>query len=307
MEQGHHTRTYLALAGAVVFWGLSFVATRVALETLPVFTLIFARFSIAALFFMVITARSGFPKFTRKEHLMLFMVAMFEPGLYFVFETLGLQRISAPKAALIIATIPLAVTLISALFLGERPRIRNLTGVIISLAGIGILVVGDPHFSWDLNGSLSGDLLIIGAVFSASLYITFARNLGKTHSALEITGLQITYGALFFAPGFLWELPDISWAAISLPSLAALAYLTVFATIGAFICYNYALTQVSASHAAMFINCIPVVTALGAWLLIGETLTTLQICGGVIVLLAVFMPQLPGLRVMLKKAGESPA
>jgi len=64
----------------------------------------------------------------------------------------------------------------------------------------------------------------------------------------------------------------------------ALLYLTIFATIGAFLCYNYALTKIPAFRAAVFINGIPVVTALGAWILLGESLTVVQAAGGVLVI-----------------------
>ncbi len=300
-------RTYAALAAAVLFWGLSFVATKMALESIPAFTLVFARFSLASCFFLILMIRFGFPRFTWKEHRKLFLMSLFEPGLYFVFETLGLQHTTAAKASLIIATIPLAVTLFGIPLLGEKPRTLTLTGIVLSFAGIGILVAGDPEFQWELGGRLLGDVLIFCAVLSATFYIIGARDLGRKHSALDITSLQIFYGALFFAPGFLWELPEIQWNAISSRSLAALAYLTVFATVAAFVCYNYGLSKVPAARASMFINCIPVITTCGAWFLLGERLTMFQICGGSTVLLAVFLSSLPSDRSDVGNLEESAA
>ncbi|MBW2637358.1 MAG: EamA family transporter, partial [Deltaproteobacteria bacterium] len=58
MHNSESTKTYLALMGAVIFWGLSFVATKMALTSIPTFTLIFARFSISALFFLLLMARN---------------------------------------------------------------------------------------------------------------------------------------------------------------------------------------------------------------------------------------------------------
>lgn len=285
--------TYLALAGAVLFWGLSFVGTKIALETLPPFTLIFGRFSLASIFFLILLRRLGFPRFNRRDHVKVFLTALFEPGLYFVFETIGLQHTSAAKTALIIATIPLAVAVLSRTILGERTTWVSIVGIFVSLVGIAILITGDPSFEWDLSGPLFGDLMVVGAVISAALYMIIARHLGERHTALEITTLQIFWGALMFAPGFLWELPGIEWSAVSWASLASLIYLTLFATITAFICYNYALTQAPASRAAIFINCIPVVTAFGAWIILGEFLTPVQMAGGLLVIFAVCMANLP--------------
>ncbi|MFC1811286.1 DMT family transporter [Thermodesulfobacteriota bacterium] len=301
MKQTRHSSTYAALVAAVVFWGLSFVATKVALESLPTFTLVFFRFSIAACLFLFLMVYRGFPSFTGKNHAKILLIALFQPGLYFTFETTGLQHTSAPKAALIIATIPVVVFIFSAIFLKEPANITRLFGIGLSLVGITILVVGDPKFSRGMEGQLLGDLLIFGAVVSAALYMICARDLGQSHSALDITGMQVIYGAVFFAPAFLWELPGIEWSAISDRSLWALAYLTLFATIAAFLCYNHALTRIHASRAAVFINGIPVVTAFGAWILLGETLTLLQICGGVLVLFAVSLTNLTTDRAVPEK------
>lgn len=279
--------TYSALIAVMVFWGLSFVATKIALETFPTFTLVFIRFALASLFFLVLLLGKGFPRFSRKDHGKIFLTALFEPGLYFIFETIGLQYTTAPKAALIIATVPVAVVIFAALFLDERPTAMNLIGIGLSLTGIGILVIGDPQFSRHLGGSLLGDSLIIGAVVTAALYMVCARDLGKKHAALDITAFQMVYGAVMYAPAFLWELPGIQWAAVSDRSLAALVYLTLFATCAAFMFYNFALTQIPAGRAAIFINGIPVVTGIGAWMLLGETLTTLQLFGGALVIAAV--------------------
>jgi drug/metabolite transporter (DMT)-like permease len=101
--------------------------------------------------------------------------------------------------------------------------------------------------------------------------------------------MQIIFGALLFLPLFLWDLPQLNWQAVSRESLVALIVLTIFATIGAFLCYNFALTRIPAARAAVCINGIPLVTACAAWILLGETLTFMQLMGGALVLAAVFL------------------
>jgi drug/metabolite transporter (DMT)-like permease len=285
--------TYAALVATMVFWGLSFVATKIALQRIPTFTLVFTRFSLAALIFLFLRQGRKWPSFTRKDHVKMVLLALFEPGLYFIFETIGLQHTSAPKTALIIATIPVVVLVLGALMLGERAGGTSVIGIILSFGGIILLVIGDPEFGWSLEGSLLGDLLIGGAVISASLYMIFARDLGRSYSSFEITFVQIVYGAVFFCLPFLWETPALAWTSITLRSSLAVIYLTVFSTVGAFLCYNYALYQVPVSRAAVFVNGIPVVTAIGAWVLLDERLTAIQAGGGALVLAAVFITNRP--------------
>jgi len=280
--------TIAALALAMLFWGLSFVATKVALQSFPPLCLIFFRFFGGAVFFAILLRIKGFPPLTRKSAGSLLLLAILQPGLYFCFETFGLQYTSATKTSLIIATIPISVLAVSALFLGERLRPVNLLGVVLSLFGVGLLVFGAAE-GVNLQGSLLGDILIFGAVASATGYIVFTRKLGESMSSLQITGMQIIFGALLFFPPFLFSLPDFAWRQVQTDGLIALAALTFFATILAFLCYNYALTRVPAAHAAVCINGIPLVTAGGAWLLLGETLTPLQLLGGLTVLIAVIL------------------
>jgi drug/metabolite transporter (DMT)-like permease len=280
--------TYLALATAVLFWGLSFVATKIALQSFSPFCLIFFRFFTAALFFIVLLWRTGFPSLTKKTLKSLLLLALMQPGLYFLFETFGLQYTSATKTSLIIATIPVVVLVLSAFFLKERLRPINTLGVVVSLAGVALLVFGGrPQTA--LQGMMIGDMLICGAVLAASIYMIMTRRLGESLSSLQITGMQIIFGALLFLPFFLWDLPHLDWQSVTKDSLMALIVLTIFATIGAFLCYNFALTRIPAAQAAVCINGIPLVTACGAWVLLGETLTSMQFLGGALVLVAVFL------------------
>ena len=280
--------TYIALMLAVLFWGLSFVATKIALQCFPPFALIFFRFSGASIFFVFLLMRTGFPTLTWSTVKPLLILAIFQPGLYFSFETIGLQYSSATKASLIIATIPIVVLLLSIIFLKERIRIINILGIVISMLGVTLLIFGGQSIDEQL-GILLGDFLILGAVLSASIYMIMTRRLGKTFSPVQITGMQVIFGMILFFPAFLFTLPQMEWHAITRDAIIALIVLTLFATIGAFLCYNYALTKIPAAKAAVCINGIPLITAFGAWLILGEQLSLLQVFGGIIVISAVYL------------------
>lgn len=281
-------RTYTALFLAVLFWGLSFIGTKIALQSFSTFTLIFLRFFGGSIFFALFFLKVKLTPIKRKDIIHLVLLAIMQPGLYFTFETLGLQYTSATKTSLIIATIPVFVLGFSAFFLKEKISLINFSGILLSLFGVTLLVFGD-NSRVEMEGVLLGDILIFGAVISAAIYMILTRRLGGTMPAHQITGFQVILGAFLFFPAFLYELPQMSWGSISKESLIALIGLTIFATIGAFLCYNYALTQISAARASVCINGIPLVTAVSAWLILGELLTPLQFAGGAIIVLALFL------------------
>ncbi len=287
--------TYIALALAVLFWGLSFVATKIALQSFPPFCLIFMRFLTASIFFTFLLLRTGFPAITWKNLKPLLFLAIFQPVLYFIFETFGLQHTSATKASLIIATIPIVVLLLSIFFLKERVRLLNVIGIVISIFGVALLIFGGQNIE-EMGGTLLGDALILGAVLSASMYMILTRRLGEFFSPIQITGMQIIIGAILFFPAFLYTLPRVNWHSVTSDAIIAVTALTIFATIGAFLCYNYALTKIPASRVSVCINGIPLVTACGAWILLGEQLAPLQFLGGGIVIAAVFLANVNGVK-----------
>ncbi len=281
--------TYLALIITMFFWGLSFIGTKIALSSFTPFVCIFLRFSLASLFFLIVFLRSGIPRLNAEQQRKLVLTALFQPGLYFAFETIGLTYTTASSASIILALVPIAVLVLAHFILGEEINRYNLLGITLSILGIIVLVFGGSGLKLSFEGSLLGDLLILGAVFSAAFYMVLARDLSKTLSSLQITGFQVIYGTILFAPFFLYNLPQVKWAQVSTASIAAIIFLSLFCTIAAFLAYNFALSKIEASRASVFINGIPVVTAIGAWFILGEKLTLLQMAGGALVLLAVFI------------------
>ncbi|HUX51119.1 MAG TPA: DMT family transporter [Spirochaetia bacterium] len=290
-------RVYVALGVTILFWGLSFIATKAALGTIDPFAIIFLRFIIAAAVFAVILARNGFPRFSRSDHLKMALLAVFEPGLYFFCETFGLRLTSASVASLIIAAVPLAVALLARVLLAETLSPKNILSIALSIAGISILVLGDPTFGVGPDASLFGDLLIIGAVITAAFYMIIARDLGRSRSALDITAMQVFYGALIFAPFFFSTAGNTHWNKVPLVALLAVLFLGLFATVVSYLSFNFALTRLPASRAAVFLNGVPVVTSVAGWLFLGERLSPLQIAGAILVLVAVtFNSTAPGSR-----------
>lgn len=280
--------TYAALIATMLVWGLSFIGTKIALNSFTPFVCIFLRFGLASLFFLLVFIRQGFPQLSREHHRKLILTALFQPGLYFAFETIGLTYTTASSASIILALVPIAVLILAHFILKEAISAYSVAGIFLSVLGIVVLVLGGNH-SWSWQGYVLGNLLIVGAVFSAALYMVLARDLGKTLSSLQITGFQVLYGTALFAPFFFYYLPRVQWAQVSMQSYGAIVFLSLFCTIGGFLAYNFALTRIEASRASIFINGVPVVTAVGAWFILGEKLTLLQMGGGALVLLAVFI------------------
>ncbi|MCX7787498.1 MAG: DMT family transporter [Spirochaetes bacterium] len=279
-------KVYTALMATTLLWGVSFILTKVALTSFTPFSLIFFRFSIASIFFLLYFLWKGFPRLTKNQHVRLATLSFFEPVLYFLFETSGLQRTTAAEASLIIALIPALVLLLSYLFLKERiARIAQL-GIALSILGIVLLMMGENGLQEYSGSSLKGNFLVLGAVVSAACYTLLSRSLGQEISSFVISAYQFFYGTAFFFPLFLL-FPKGTGQSIGVSVLGALLFLAFGATIGAFLCYNYALSKAPAATVSVFINGIPVVTAFTGWLILGETLKGSQLLGAIVVVIGV--------------------
>lgn len=279
----------------MLLWGVSFVASKVVLAQVTPLTYMGLRFLIAtALLFAVLAIRGSARCLDRRTHALIALTALAEPVAYFLLESYGLARTSASSASLLIATIPLFVMVVARLALGEEVPARGKIGLVLSIAGVVILVLaGAERGSADDDGSrwsqVVGMLLVLGAVFAAVLYITLARRLRESVPPLQLTALQTGYGALAF--GILWlaQRPEARTPTLDAVGWGAIAFLVLGATLGAFLLYNWALHHVTASVGSLYLNGIPVVTALTAWVFLGERLGVLQVVGAILVLAAVWI------------------
>ncbi len=282
---------YTALILTVLLWGSSFVAVKIVLQSIPPSAYMFLRFSAASLVFIFILYKKNSIKLGFKNHLKLAAVAFFEPGLYFIFETAGIQRTSASSASIIIGAVPAAVALSAAVFLKEKIGLKSWIGILLSITGIVLLTVFDKG-NGDGKSTLIGNIFIFLAVIAASGYMITVRKFAPDFTAFQITGWQIIYGALFFLPFFLKDFNTVSWEGMTAASLGALAFLVVFATLTAFVCYNFALTRLPASKASMFINGIPLVTVIVSAVILKETITPVQLAGGAVIISGVTLANL---------------
>ena len=129
----------------------------------------------------------------------------------------GLDLTLTGNAALLLSTTPVWVLLISVAVGRERFNLSILVGVLATLSGMLILVTGGSH---EMGGVRTGDLLVLGAAVSWSVYTVFSRRMTKRHGVLEMTAWTLWAGLPF---NMLMGVPDLlrtDWAAISVGALA---------------------------------------------------------------------------------------
>jgi len=275
-----------ATLGMAFLFGTSFVASKIALSGFSPMELVFLRFAIASGLFLLLGFWRPPAKLSRSQARNVLLLALLEPGLYFFLESYGLKLTLASTAAVLISTIPLFVVLWEALFLGMRVRLDELGLVLLSLLGVALLLTAGG-LRQALGGTLAGNLLVLGAAISASVYTLVARRLMAQVDALTVTRWQALFAAAFYGPFALVAFASQKTLPGNLTPWLAVGYLGLFCSFGAYFLLNYALAHLRASLVAAFSNLIPVVATGLAVLLLGEGLTVQQLVGAGITVTAI--------------------
>ncbi len=294
-----------ALTGMSLLFGASFVCSKIALASFSPFELIFLRFAIGAVLYLLVSPWLKAKKLDRKGYGKIFLLALCEPFTYFILEAYGLQRTLASTAAILVGTIPVWVVVLEAIWMKVRVDSKEVTLIIASLAGIVLLVSDGGHNP--LKGALTGNLLILAAALTAALYTVTAKKLLRSYDVITVSRLQTFYAVLLYLP-----LAGFDVARHGMPSASgkewwAVVYLGVGCSFFAYILLNTALSKLRASLVAGFANIIPVVAVGLGWLMLGEHLGPLQGVGAVVVTTAVVLlsrrkpaPQRPAISSVLK-------
>jgi drug/metabolite transporter (DMT)-like permease len=281
------TRRSSALFGLVILmavWGSTFVVTKAVVRELPPLTLAALRFLLAALVLMPVALRRGgfrrLPRpipFTRLALMALTGVVTFSLGFNY-----ALVYASATQGALIYAWLPAAIAVAAVIALAEVPSRRRIVGIVLSICGV-VLVIASGKADTTSPAPLLGALCMLGAVVGWTGYTVFAKQLAGADQ-IVVTACVSALGALMLMPFAVGELLTAAWPAPSLEGWLGFLFLSVVASALAFIAYGQLLRELDASLVGAYSNLDPIVGVLTAVLVLGETLQTLQLLGGVVAL-----------------------
>ncbi len=291
MEQKKQIRLYLSITMAMVFFSLSFVWFKIANQAYGPLTIILFRLafsSVVLFFFTRAVKRLVIPD--KKDLKYLLLLAFFEPFLYFMGESYGLQYISSTVAAVIISTIPLVAPIAAYVFYRERITRKNLWGILLSFFGVIVVIY---EIGAGISASPIGILLQFGAVLSAVGYTIVLHKISARMNNLSIILFQNIFGAIYFLPFWsVFEFNRFMDTGFQLRPMLSVFYLSVFASTLAFIFFTYSVRHLGIVKSNMFTNTIPVFTAIFAWFILGEELNLQKFIGISIVVAGLFLAQL---------------
>ncbi|MEN8228703.1 MAG: DMT family transporter [Bacteroidota bacterium] len=295
---------YLSVILAMIFWGFTFVAYKIANESFRPITIVFLRLFVSIFFlfgFAILLKR--LKKIRTKDQKWFLLMALFEPFFYFLGEAYGLTMVTATVGAVIISTIPLLIPFAAYLLYREKLTLLNRIGLVVSFAGVLMVILAK---SQGMAAQPKGILLMFVAVISAVGYTMLVKKLVDDYNPITITAYQSFYGLLMFIPLFLiLELPVLDIKAASASSQLAVIFMGVFGSGICFILLTIGVRELGAAKANVFVNLIPVVTAIVSYFLLKESMPLLKILGILVVIGGLLMSQLSGLGTKKSTRKES--
>jgi len=282
---------YAAFATVCFVWGTTYLAIRVAIETIPPLLLTGIRFTVAGLVLLAIGALRG-EKLPRSPRIYLHAVIV---GIMLIcignFAVVWAEQwVPSGMAALLVATAPFWAAFIEFFREHESVGLQRGAGMLLGFIGVALLVTpGGAGGAWDVHFLLGAAAIQFGCLAWQYGSIHGKHEL-KSISPLMSSTLQMLAGGLILdvAGVVAGEVPRFH---VNTRTLLALIYLTVFGSIIAYSAYVYALSKIRATNVSLYAYVNPVVAVILGWLILNEQLTPMSFVAMIVILGGVALVQ----------------
>lgn len=294
MTASRPSRVKIVLAFAAVYtlWGSTYLAIRLAIDTLPPFLMTGTRFTLAGLILFTWAVLNG-ERFI--PPLNLWRRALVIGGLLLLGGNGGVvwaeRYVATGLAALLVSTEPLWVVILNWAISRQRPNWKVLLGVLIGLVGVAMLVGDGLRTNGHSRSSLIAGGVVLLAAFSWAAGSVYSNRRPLKVSTLMSAGMQMISGGFLLLllavatgdPARL-NLANASWT-----SIGAFFYLLIFGSLVGFTAYSWLLNNVAPARAATYAYVNPVVAVLLGWLIASEPLTKQMLVAAAVIIGSVIL------------------
>lgn len=298
---------YLLLALSMALVGSYVALSKPLVAALPVFLLGWLRFGIGLLAMPHWLRRSpteaALDGATKR---LIFLESFLGNFMFTLFMLYGVSLTTAVSAGVIMASIPAVVALLSWIFLRERITARVLLAIALAALGIALFSLskqeltahtnqGEKTFFISKNNWL-GNLLVFGAVVCEASYAVIGKKLTASISAKRITALINLWGFVLMTPLGLYAAWQFDFSTVTMGNWLLLLFYGIAASVWTVWLWMTGLQTVPAARAGVFTVMLPIAAAAVGVLVLGETLSGLQILAFLLCLIGVVLATLPSRR-----------
>lgn len=281
----HTTLWRLLLVLPPLFWAGNALVGRATVGEVPPIALSFWRWALALLILLPFTLRQVIAArhLLRANFGLLAVLGLTSVAAYNTLLYVALQTTAAINATLVATSLPVAILVLSRLWLAEPIRPAQVAGILVSLAGVlAVIAKGDPARLAAL-GFGGGDLLVLAAVLSWAVYTVLLRRHPLAVPGLALLTVLIAIGVVAILPLYLWELSTGAAIAPRWSAWAAIAYTAVFPSVLSYYFWNRGVGAVGAAVAGQYNYLMPLFTGVLAVPLLGEHFLWYHGLGGALI------------------------
>lgn len=286
---------------SVLVWGLSFVSTRVLLDSgmHPIEIYIY-RFSLAYIFLLAISHKRILSN-SLKDELLFLMCGLIGGSVYFIAENIALKYTLVSNVSLITSLSPLlTVLLIGLVYRTDRPGPGAYIGSALAFLGVGLVIFNSSFGGLNINPL--GDMLSLLAALCWAIYSIMLKPLNAHYDARFITRKIFFYGVLTSIPFLTFESSVNSPAILLQPQVALnMLFLAIVCSLIAYLAWTLSIMRIGAVAASNYLYFQPVVTMLFSFLILREPITIIGLSGCVLILLGVWLSDYLKRRKLFKK------
>ena len=281
----------LIIALFCLLWSFAFVAGKIGVSDCPPLILLTARFSLAGIVILGITALRGeaWSSLTWRDAAVFAVIGIANNALYLGLGYTGLKTVSAGLSGLILSANPVFTAAFAALFLGETLTWRKVTGLMLGIAGVGFIVWHRMSVGTD---SLHGILFTLAALASIVVGTILFKVLAPKGSLWVGNGVQNLAAGIVLLPIAL-TFSDVGDIVPSARLLGAFAFLVFGGSILAYLLWFHLLKVCGATAASAYHFLMPPLGMLFAFLVLGEHVEFRDLLGIVPVALGIYLVTRP--------------
>lgn len=275
----------------MVLWAGNFIVVKSALAVLPPVGFTFLRFVLASLTLLILLRwREGSIGLPRRDLVAMWILGGLGFGLYQILWTTGLTTVAAGDSALIIAATPVLVALLAVAARSDVLTPLKLAGVLVSFAGVAIVVASGPGLS--LGGSIAGELITLAAAVCWSVYTAYAGPFLRRISPLRATAWATVAGTVVLAPLAIVQLGTVDLGSVAPGVAAALVYSGLLAAGISNVVVLNGVKIVGPTRTAALQFLVPALAVILAAVFLNEAIRPGQVLGGVVIVGGVVLTRL---------------